>query len=105
MTVTEIAVAEPCRLALTAYTSAPLSPSPHWPSPSPCMSYFNVSPFPGRSDGCRTALPLQSASFSLLNDDSLNFLEGVPHKARVTMRKHVIDAVMVRACHGAMPLS
>ena len=40
----------------------------------------------------------QSASFSLLNDDSLNFLEGAPHKARVTMRKHVIDAVMVCAC-------
>ena len=39
---------------------------------------------------------LQSASFSLLNEHSLNFLEGVPHKARVTMRKHVIDAVMVR---------
>ena len=87
------------------YTSAPLSPPPHWPSPSPRMSYFTASPFPGRSDGCRTALPLQSASFSLLNDDSLNFLEGVPHKARVTMRKHVIDAVMVRACHGAVPLS
>ena len=40
----------------------------------------------------------QSASFSLLQDDSLDFLEGIPHKARMTMRKHVIDAVMVCVC-------
>ena len=67
--------------------AAPLCPR-HSPPPSPCSTLMLAALFS----------TLQSASFSLLNDNSLNFLEGVPHKARVTMRKHVIDAVMVCAC-------